>query len=80
MQQHWNQTKKVLKLNSADAKYVPLVLMADLATEQECHLTTRKQAERTKLDFRYPICRSAIGQASRSICAPSRQLTFPFCC
>ena len=39
-----------------------------------------KRIERTKLDFRCPICRSAIGQASCLICARRRQLTFPFCC
>ena len=33
---------------------------ADLATERESHLTTGRSAERTKLDFRCPICRSAI--------------------
>ena len=58
---------------------------ADLAIERERHLTTMgKRAERTKLDFRCPICRSAIGQASCLICArrrqPGRQLTFHFCC
>ena len=36
---------------------------ADLATERERYLTTGKRAKRTKLDFRCPICRSAIGQA-----------------
>ena len=36
----------------------------DLATERERHLTTGKRAERTKLDFRCPIFRSTIGQAS----------------
>ena len=34
-------------------------------------MTTGKRAERTKLDFRYPICRSAIGQSSCLICAQS---------
>ena len=43
----------------------------DLATGQERQLTTGKRAERTKHDFRTPICRSAIGQA---------KLTFLFCC
>ena len=41
-----------------------VVQQADLATRRERHLTTGKRAERTKLDFRCPICRSAIGQAS----------------
>ena len=50
------------------------VLFTDLATERERHLTTGKRAERTKLDFRRPICRSAIGQASSLICRRSRQL------
>ena len=50
------------------------VLFTDLATERERHLTTVKRAERTKLDFRCPICRFAIGQASCLICARSRQL------
>ena len=57
--------------------------LAGLATERERHLTTGKRAERTKLDFRHPICRSAIGQAKQAsclICARSRQQTFPFCC
>ena len=36
----------------------------DLATEQERQLTTGKRAERTKRDFRCPICLSAIYQAS----------------
>ena len=43
-------------------------------------LTTGKCAERTKHDFRCPICRSTIGQASCLIYARRRQLTFPFCC
>ena len=42
-------------------------------------LTTEKREERTERDFRYPICRSAIGQASCLIRARRRQLTFPFC-
>ena len=58
--------------------YIPMLTY--LATEQERHLTRGKRAERTKLDFRYPICRTAIGQASCLICARRRQLTFPFCC
>ena len=53
---------------------------AVLATERERHLTTGKRAERTKLDFQYPIWRSAIGQASCLICARCCQLKFPFCC
>ena len=56
------------------------VLFTDLATEGERHLTTGKRAVRTKLDFRCPICRSAIGQASCLMCARNRQLTPPFCC
>ena len=52
---------------------------ADLVTERERHLTTGKRAERTKLDFRYPIFRSAIGQASCLIWARNRQQTFPVC-
>ena len=43
-------------------------------------MTTGKRAERTKLDLRCPICRSATGQASCLICARLRQLTFSFCC
>ena len=58
--------------------YIPVLTY--LATERERNLTTGKRAERTKLDFRCPICRSAIGQASCLICARRRQLTFPFCC
>ena len=46
-------------------------MSADLATERERLLTTEKRAERTKRDFRYPICRSTIGQASCLISAPS---------
>ena len=53
---------------------------ADLATRRECQLTTGKCAERNRHDFRCPICRSAIGQASCLICARRRQLTFLFCC
>ena len=41
-----------------------LVTIPDLVTERERHLTTRKGAEKTKLEFRCPICHSAIGQAS----------------
>ena len=41
---------------------------------------TGKREKRTKLDFRCPISRSAIGQASCLICARRRQMTFPFCC
>ena len=44
------------------------------ATERERQLTAGKRAERTKRDFRCPICRSAIGQATHR-----RQLLFPFC-
>ena len=43
-------------------------------------MTTGKHSERTKLDFRCSIYRSAIGQASCLICASSRQLALPFCC
>ena len=42
--------------------------------------TSVERAERTKHDFRCPICRSATGQASCSICARGRQLKFPLCC
>ena len=35
---------------------------ADLATERERYLTKGKRAKRAKLEFRCPICRSAIGQ------------------
>ena len=42
-------------------------------------MTTGKPAQRTKLDLRCPICRSATGQASYLICARLRQLTFSFC-
>ena len=58
----------------------PRCYQADLATERERYLTTGKRAERTKLYFRFLICRSANGQASCLICARRRQLTFPFCC
>ena len=37
------------------------IWQADLATGRERQLTTGKRAERTKHDFRRPICRSAIG-------------------
>ena len=33
------------------------------ATERERQVTAGKRAERTKRDFRCPICRSTIGQA-----------------
>ena len=42
---------------------------ANLATELGRQLTKGKRAERTKHNFRCPICRSAIGQASCLICA-----------
>jgi len=72
---HYLRTLNYLKVEST---YVPLhftltwqvnilgtlVRFVDLATERERHLTTGKLAERTKLDFRCSICRSAIGQAS----------------
>ena len=58
----------------------PCPQKTDLATEREHHLTTGKHAERTKLDFRYPICRSAMCQSSCLICARSCQQKFPFCC
>ena len=51
-----------------------------LGRRSEYHLATGERSERTELDFRAPICRSAIGQASCLICARSRTLTFPFCC
>ena len=51
---------------------------ADLETELERHLMTGKPADRAKLNFRCPVCRSAISQASCLICARRRQLTFPF--
>ena len=35
---------------------------------------------RTKRDFRCPICRSAIGQASSLICMCCHQPMLPFCC
>ena len=54
-------------------------LEKSLAPRVECHLTTGKRAERTKLDFRCPICRTAIGQASYLTWASRRQPTFPFC-
>ena len=67
-------TKGIAQVNSNTNR------LADLATERERHLTTGKRAKTTKLDFRCPICRSAIGQASCLICARRRQLTFPFRC
>ena len=45
------------------------IYQADLATERERHLTTVKRVERTNLDFRCPICHTAIGQASYLVCA-----------
>ena len=51
-----------------------------LATERERQLTTGTRTERTERDFRCPICRSAIGQASCLVCTCTRQLKFPFCC
>ena len=53
---------------------VPLVLLSWFSNR------TGKRAKRTKLDFRCPISRSAIGQASCLIFARRRQMTFPFCC
>ena len=49
---------------------------ADLATERERHLTTGKRAERTKLDFRCPICHYAFCKASCLNSTRRRQLTF----
>ena len=69
----WTDRQKRLPLQSGGRK-------ADLATECERHLTTEKRAKTTKLDFWFPICPSAIGQACCLICARRRQLTFPFCC
>ena len=57
-----------------------IIILCDLATGRERQLTTGKRAERTKHDFRSPICRSAIGQASCLICARRRLMTFLFCC
>ena len=71
---------KVCRLLSSPVLLRKCTKLADLATERERHLTTGKRSERTKLNFRYPICRSAIGQFSCLICARSRQQTFPFCC
>ena len=53
--------------------------LALLVVGRERQLATGKRAERTKHDFRRPICRSAIGQAICLICARRRQLKFPFC-
>ena len=50
-----------------------------LATERKRQLPRGKRADRTELDFRYPICCSAIGQACSLVCAHRRQLTFSFC-
>ena len=69
----WTDRQKRLPLQSGGRK-------ADLATECERHLTTEKRAKTTKLDFWFPICPSAIGQACCLICARRRQLAFPFCC
>ena len=51
--------------------------LADLATGQERQLTKGKRAERTKHDFRCPICRSPIGQASCLICAAASSIDVP---
>ena len=58
----------------------PLITPTGWFSKRERHLTTGKRAERTKLDFRCPICCTAIGQPSCLICARRRQLTFPFFC
>ena len=50
----------------------------DLGTEGERQLRAGKSAERTKRNFRCPICCSAIGHASCLICTRHCQLTFPF--
>ena len=55
----------------------PVQKQADLATERERHLTTAKRAERNKLDFRCPICRSAVGQTSCFICARRSSTDIP---
>ena len=77
----WRKQKKMKrKIPTPSRRFtdVRLEQQVDVATERERHLTTGKRAERTKLDFRCPICHSAIGQASCLICARRRQLTFPF--
>ena len=53
---------------------------ADLATERERQLTTGTRTEWTERDFRCPICRSAIGQASCLVCPRTRQLTLTYTC
>ena len=59
---------------------VPKVAIGgQLATGREHQLTTGKRIERTKHNFRCPICRSAIAQAICLICARPHQLTFLFC-
>ena len=50
----------------------------DLATEGERQLRAGKRAERTKRNFRCPICCSAIDHASCFIFARRCQLKFPF--
>ena len=67
---------------SGDCREVAVVdkQEADLATAREHHWTTAKRAKRIHLAFRYPVCRSAIGQASCLFSARRRLLTFPFCC
>ena len=54
--------------------------MSQIITDGNVNDDGKARAEKTKLDFRCTICRSAIGQASCSICARRHQLTFPFCC
>ena len=65
-----NYSKTLEVVNARDCYLVPsewLRSFTDLATEGERHLTTGKRAERTKLDFRCPICRSAIGQLVKPV-------------
>ena len=58
-------------------KFVSLNILGLFSNRTGTSLTTGNCAERTKLDFRCLICRSAIGQASCLICARYRQLTSP---
>ena len=72
--------KNLYKLLPAPQESICSLGWFSTRTERERHLTTGKRAERCKLDYRYPICRSAIGQSSCLICSRSRQQTSPFCC
>ena len=72
------ENDKLVKEINVINKFNHVYLRHEAPVSLERHLTTGKPADRAKLNFRCPICLSAISQASCLICARRRQLTFPF--